>query len=84
MGDRPQSLSIARADGASKDLLQLGVPREGHVHLEEEAIQLRLGQWVGALHLERVLGGQDKERSWQRAGGLANADGLLLHGFEQR
>ena len=38
------------------------------VDLQEEAVELRLGQGIGALLLERVLGGEDVEgrgRSWR-------------------
>ena len=63
---------------------QLGARREADVQLEEEAVELRLGQRVGALHLDRVLRGQDEERSRQRVADRADGHGLLLHGFEQR
>ena len=57
---------------------------ERHVDFEEESVQLRLGQRIGALHLERVLRGQHEERPWQRTCRFADADRLLLHRFEQR
>ena len=37
-----------------------------HGELEQEAVELRLGQRVGALVLDRVLGGGDQERVGQR------------------
>jgi hypothetical protein len=40
--------------------------REGHPQLEQEAVELGLGQRVGALHLERVLRGQHEERRLER------------------
>ena len=52
--------------------------------LEQEAIELRLGQRVGALHLDRVLRRQHEERRRQRVGLLADRDRLLLHRLEQR
>ena len=52
--------------------------------LEEEAIELRLGQRVGPLHLDRVLRRQHEERRRQRVGLLADRDRLLLHRLEQR
>ena len=42
--------------------------RVAHVQLEQEAIELRLGQRVGALRFDRVLRGDDEERLGQRAG----------------
>ena len=56
----------------------------GHRQLEQEPVELGLGQRVGALHLDRVLGGQHEERLGQRVGGAAGGDAALLHRFEQR
>jgi hypothetical protein len=53
---------LVGAGGARHDLDQVGLRGERHVDLEEEPIELRLGQRVGALHLERVLGGEHEER----------------------
>ena len=51
--------------------MQLVAVREVDVQLEQEAIELRLGQRIGALHLERVLRGQHEERLLERVRGLA-------------
>ena len=55
-----------------------------HVHQEHEAVELRLGQRVGALLLDGVLGGEDQERQVQRVGLAAGGDPVLLHRLEQR
>ena len=52
--------------------------------LEEEAVELRLGQRVGALVLDRVLGGHHHEAIAERAGGAVGGDLALLHRLEQR
>ena len=39
--------------------------RELHQQLEEEAVELRLGQRIGAFHLQRVLRRQHEERLGQ-------------------
>ena len=57
--------------------------RERHVDLEEEPIELRLRQRVGALHLERVLGGEHEERLGERVLLLGDGDAVLLHRLEQ-
>ncbi len=55
-----------------------------HPHLEHEAVELRLGQRIGALVLDRVLGGEHQERLLQRIGGAADGHLMLLHRLEQR
>jgi hypothetical protein len=54
------------------------------VQLQEEAVQLRLRQRVGALVLDRVLRGDDDERLGQRSGLALDGDLALLHRLEQR
>ena len=71
------------AGGAPDDLVHLLAGGEADVQLEEEAVQLGLGQRVGALHLDRVLGRQHEERPRQLVDGGRDGDGLLLHRFEQ-
>ena len=57
---------------------------EGDVELEEEAVELGLGERVGPLHLERVLRREDDERLVEREGLAAHRDAVLLHRLEQR
>jgi hypothetical protein len=54
------------AGGALEDGVQLFAAGERNVQLEEEAVELRLGQRIGALHLERVLGGEHEEGLGER------------------
>ena len=54
------------------------------VHLDEEAVDLRLGQREGAAELDRVLGGQHDEGRGQGVGDPVDGDLALLHGLEQR
>jgi hypothetical protein len=46
-------------------------------------MRLRLGKGIGALLLDRILGGQDEERLLQRKRLLSEGHLALLHGFEQ-
>ena len=52
----------ARPQRAGDDLRLLGRDRVADHDLEHEPVDLGLGQRVGALGLDRVLGGQDDER----------------------
>ncbi len=54
------------------------------VDLEEEAVELRLGEHVDALVLVRVLGCDHEERIRQAVGLPVDGDGALLHRLEQR
>ena len=51
---------------------------------EHEAVELGLGQRVGAFLLDRVLRRQHEERLGQRVTVAAGGDLVLLHGLEQR
>ena len=53
---------------ASQHLLLLLGGRVADLELEQEAVELGLRQRVGALVLDRVLGGDDDERVGQRPG----------------
>ena len=52
--------------------------------MKRKAVQLRLGQRVGAFQFDGVLRGQDEERVGQRVGLTHDGDPPFLHGFEQR
>ncbi len=51
---------------------------------QQEAVELGLGQGVGALVVDRVLRGQDHERSLQPVGLPVDGDLVLGHGLQQR
>ena len=60
-------------DHAVEDLPLLLLRRVVDLHLQQEAVHLRLGQRIGALLLDRVLGGEHEERDraaggWRRRG----------------
>ncbi len=69
---------------AAQHLLLLLGGRVADLQLEEEPVELRLGQRVGALVLDRVLRGDHDERVGQRAGLALDRDLALLHRLEQR
>ena len=54
-----------------------------YVHLEEEAVELRFGERVGALLFHRVLRRQNMERFGQGVLDAADGDLMLLHGLQQ-
>ena len=56
----------------------------GHPELEQEAVELRLGERIRALHLERVLRGEHEERRLELVALARDRDLLLLHRLEQR
>ena len=60
-------------------LVRLRVAERG---LEEEAVELRLGQREHALVVERVLGREDQERRRERAGFSIDGDLALGHRLE--
>ncbi len=55
-----------------------------HDDVEHEAIELRLGQRVGAFELDRVLRGEHEERPIELVGPAGGGDVVLLHRLEQR
>jgi hypothetical protein len=57
--------------------------RIAHRHARHEAVDLRLGQRVGALELDRVLRGQHDERARQLVRVHVDGHAPLLHALEQ-
>src|SRR6266700_2836693 len=83
--------------GDRRDVVQLGGPAVplqdldlglaggvADLQLQHEAVALRLGQRVGALVLDRVLGRHHHERHAELVGGAVDGDLALLHGLQQR
>ena len=64
------------------ELLVLGQVVDDDV--EHEAVELGLGQRIGAFQLDRVLRGEDEERLFERVGAALDGDAVLLHRLEQR
>ena len=61
----------------------LGGGRVAELEPDHEAVDLRLGQRVGALVLDRVLGGEDEERARELVRVDVDRDHPLLHALEQ-
>ena len=61
----------------------LGARGVADMHLEHEAVELRLGQLVGALLLERIHRGEHEEWVGQFVSLVPEGDLALLHGFKQ-
>ena len=67
----------------SRIFLQLVAAGVLHEQLEEEAVELRFGQRIGAFLLERILRGHHEERLFELADLAAGGHLLFLHRFEQ-
>ena len=79
---------LARRDAlgarrAIHDLDQVLLGRERDHDLEQEPVELGLGEGIGPLHLERVLGREDEERRVERVALAGDRDLVLLHRLEQ-
>ena len=73
-----------RAERALDDGGLLGGARVADDDLHHEPVDLGLGQRVGALGLDRVLGRHDEERARDGVALAADRDLALLHDLEQR
>src|SRR4051794_8415023 len=83
--DRAQLDVLGAALDAPLEHLPLVVGRRvADRDAREEPVELRLGQRVRALVLDRVLRRDDEERALERAGRVVARDLALLHRLEQR
>ena len=71
------------AGRAIHDRDQVLLGRERDHDLEQEPVELRLGEGIGAFHLERVLGREDEERRIELVALAGDRDLVLLHRLEQ-
>src|SRR5437763_10695046 len=55
-----------------------------HLDTHQEAVELRLRQWIGAVVLDRILRGDHEERLRQRLRFSVHTDLRLIHGLEER
>ncbi len=81
--EHPLELGLVRRGGGRDDLLLLLGARVVDQDVEHEAVELGLGQRIGAFQLDRILGREHEERQRQRVGLAAGGDFLLLHRLEQ-
>ena len=84
VGDR---LEVVEGVAGAVRAQQLHLGLDGgvaHGHPRGEAVALRLGQRVGAFHLDRVLRGDDHERGLQHVRGAVHRHLPLLHRLQQR
>ena len=82
--DRLEVVGAHRALALHLQDHQLGVAaRVPHGDPHEEAVELGLGQGIGALELDRVLGGDHHERPGEAVGVRVDRDLALFHRFEQ-
>ena len=82
--EQPLDRDLPPAAHPEEHLLLLVAAGIADPHLQHEPVELRLGQRVGALVLDRVLRREHEERLLQRVGGAADGDLVLLHRLEQR
>ena len=71
------------ACGAVEDLVKIIRFRISHVQFEKEAVELRFGERVGTLHLDRVLRGKHKERAGYQILFSGHGDMSFLHCFKE-
>ncbi len=74
---------LVDAGGLDEDAALGLAVRIADVDLQQEAVELRLGQGIGALLLDRVLGRQHVEGLRQVVPLAADRNVMLLHGLEQ-
>ena len=82
--DRHSRIAGGLAEAAPDDRRLLADARVVDEDLHQEAVDLGLGQRVGALGLDRVLGRHHDERQRHLVRRSADRDLLLLHHLEQR
>ena len=92
--DRLEAQDVARVEHGSRrrrvdpvrleHLRLFARGRVPHRDAHEEAVDLRLGQRIRALEVDRVLRGQDEERRGQLEPIALDGDLALLHRLEQR
>ncbi len=76
-------LRACAAGGLGKDVALFLLTGVIHPHMQQEAVQLRFGQWVRAGLFDRVLRGQHEERRRQRIGGAGITHRAFAHRFQQ-
>ncbi len=75
---------VLRAGGGARDdLAEVGARGVADLQLEEEAVELGLGQRVGAFLLDGVLRRHHEEGRFERVRCAIDGDAALLHGFEE-
>ena len=57
--------------------------RIAHADAHQEAVELRFGQRIGAVVLDRILRGENQERLGQRVRVIVDSDLRFVHCFEQ-
>src|SRR4051812_1230783 len=83
VGDRPQVEDAVAGLVAGEHARLRGGVRIAELEPDHEAVDLRLGQRVGALVLDGVLGREDEERAGELVRVDVDGDHPLLHALEQ-
>ena len=68
----------------AQDLALAGRVGIADAQAHQEAVELRFGQRIGAMVLDRILRGDHHERARQRMRVAVDGDLAFVHGFEQR
>ena len=74
---------MVRGCGFNEDAAFGGLIGVVDVDLHQEAVELGFGQGIGALLLDRVLGGEDVEGAGQIVAHAGDGDVIFLHGLKQ-
>ncbi len=83
-GHRGLRLGLFRAGGVEQDAALGVLVRIIDVDLHQKAVELGLGEGIGAFLLQRVLRRQHMERLWQIVARTRDRDVLFLHRLQQR
>lgn len=72
------------AVGAGEQVAFGGFVGIAQLQAQQEAVELRIGQRVGARQVDRILGGDDEERIRQPVAAPVHGDLVFGHRFQQR
>src|SRR3954465_445302 len=75
---------LAVAGGQRQDAVLLRLRRIVDDHVEHETIELRLGQRIGALLLDRILRREHEQRPLERVADAVHGHLVFLHRLEER
>ena len=81
-GHRHKAVPL-RAERTRGNIHLVGARRVLNVDTQHEAVELRLGQWIGALLLDRILGGHNNEWRGQLVGFAVHGHSQFLHCFQK-
>jgi hypothetical protein len=79
----PRNIGAAAERRATNDFIEFLPIEKWHVQLEHKAVELRLGERIGSLLLQRILRREDEERRAQYVRLSTRGDAAFLHRLQQ-